>query len=570
MDTEADQRAYENTVKTMKRIMVSAYDRPFFDYGIRMYRSFARFNPHVPRYFVRFVIRGKEPLDESQVAAIRDLGVKVLTVEGNWPCTPHFWDMLLWPALKDIDWDAMMWVDADAMILRPVDPVWWPRVDFVAIPDRDNDGLRTICDIRNGRIIPGDGPYAMFASGTWVTRSRKLLQHFYDYIDADPPTRTENDQAEMTKIVNLGDYTYEQLNGYLWCFARQMIPLAKYSGNQITYSEHGRTWRPYKAAFSRVPIDGREHRLTSPALEQFYAEQVIGYKPKPATRRIAQPPSLKYVPFDVTAELASGRIFSYAKYGDGERRWLLDDDITNCDGHAAHRDAAEALRQSLTQWRRRKQNGFMPEAYIVPGRGYPDGSQHELADWDERFLEWIKQHGLGKLTWSQWNMPMTQLIRDATIGVEFSLVTALKQLPVVLVGPEYLMRPVEYVNAPYTVGLTNSTKQRPTRPLSSVFPVRHFIPVAAKDCWLDHERVRGELERIHRDDTARPLCVLLSCSLLSKVLIGELYDTIGQDCWMIDTGSLWDPFVGITTREYQLPITPRLNYLMKGMSEYGA
>ena len=34
------------------------------------------------------------------------------------------------------------------------------------------------------------------------------------------------------------------------------------------------------------------------------------------------------------------------------------------------------------------------------------------------------------------------------------------------------------------------------------------------------------------------------------LLIDELYDIIGDKCTMIDFGSIWDPFVGKTTRSY--------------------
>jgi len=249
--------------------------------------------------------------------------------------------------------------------------------------------------------------------------------------------------------------------------------------------------------------------------------------------------------------MATGEVFSMARYGDGERQWLLGDNLVNCDGHGGHPDAAEALKQSLLRWRGREQGRFYPQVRMVFDRKLPDGiTEHPWADWDRRFWAWMCENDLGHLVMTTHFAPVFGLMDSVEQGVEFPLLPILRRLPVVLVGPEYLMRPVEHRG------------QRPTRPLSSVFPIRHFIPVAAKNCWLDHERVREELERIHRDDTARPLCVLLSCSLLSNVLIGELHDTVGQDSWLIDTGSLWDPFVGVVTRCYHTPITPKLQKLL--------
>ena len=42
----------------------------------------------------------------------------------------------------------------------------------------------------------------------------------------------------------------------------------------------------------------------------------------------------------------------------------------------------------------------------------------------------------------------------------------------------------------------------------------------------------------------------LSASMTSNVIIDELYDTIGDKCWMIDFGSIWDAFIGDKTRSY--------------------
>ena len=41
-----------------------------------------------------------------------------------------------------------------------------------------------------------------------------------------------------------------------------------------------------------------------------------------------------------------------------------------------------------------------------------------------------------------------------------------------------------------------------------------------------------------------------SASMATNVIVDELYPTIGQDCWMIDFGSIWEPYVGKFTRSY--------------------
>ena len=41
-----------------------------------------------------------------------------------------------------------------------------------------------------------------------------------------------------------------------------------------------------------------------------------------------------------------------------------------------------------------------------------------------------------------------------------------------------------------------------------------------------------------------------SASMATNVIVDELYDEIGDKCWMIDFGSIWDPFIGNRIRSW--------------------
>ena len=258
----------------MKRIMVAAYDTPFLEYGRRMYRSFARFNPRVPRHFVHFRRNGRDALTPDQIGELADMGVVILD-GGDYPDHPRFWDMLLWPAVKGLAWDSLMWVDADTMILRPLTDCWRGGFDFVGHPDRENYGLRTHCSISKNNWILDGIDCARFSTGLWVVSSRKLLKAFYDFV-TKTPTGGDRDSDGVTIVVNQGPYTYRQLCGYRWNFSRALITRAEYRGGKIYYREDGREWQPYTAGFSRVPVipGVRDERMSSPAIDQFYKEQV--------------------------------------------------------------------------------------------------------------------------------------------------------------------------------------------------------------------------------------------------------------------------------------------------------
>ena len=46
-----------------------------------------------------------------------------------------------------------------------------------------------------------------------------------------------------------------------------------------------------------------------------------------------------------------------------------------------------------------------------------------------------------------------------------------------------------------------------------------------------------------------------SASMATNVMIDELYPIVGDKCWMIDFGSIWDPFIGNMIRSHHLKYT---------------
>ena len=252
----------------MKIAMVSAFTGDMADYGLRMYRSFRRFNPDVPMFFADWH-------DCPRLPELVTTGVQVLRADfAVIPAKhPRFRDMLLWPFVKALEWDALVWIDADTMILRPLTSLWTGTVDFAGHPDRDNNGmvLRTGWNGAKFCCVPGND-WAKFASGVWMTRNRALLLDCYRRTMAGHHRGRDSDV--LTAVVNECGYSYHQLDGNLWNFGRQLIDLARYDGKRISYTLDGKTYEPYTAGFSRVPVNGVDVRLTSDALDEFYREQV--------------------------------------------------------------------------------------------------------------------------------------------------------------------------------------------------------------------------------------------------------------------------------------------------------
>lgn len=72
-----------------------------------------------------------------------------------------------------------------------------------------------------------------------------------------------------------------------------------------------------------------------------------------------------------------------------------------------------------------------------------------------------------------------------------------------------------------------------------------FIEIASKDCWKDVDAIEGRLRGISAGTV-----VSFSAGPTTKVLIHRLFPILGKTCWLIDFGSLWDPYCGVFSRSY--------------------
>ena len=77
---------------------------------------------------------------------------------------------------------------------------------------------------------------------------------------------------------------------------------------------------------------------------------------------------------------------------------------------------------------------------------------------------------------------------------------------------------------------------------------RDFIEVPVVDCYLEKENIKNEIKRL-TEKYERPVFGL-SASMATNVIVDELFEEIGDKCWMIDFGSIWEPYIGKVSRSY--------------------
>lgn len=117
----------------------------------------------------------------------------------------------------------------------------------------------------------------------------------------------------------------------------------------------------------------------------------------------------------------------------------------------------------------------------------------------------------------------TTFYKASKHGSLYPFVKAVRELgwPVVVLGPERL----------------KSLDGR-------VFDIAKFIQIPNKDCWAQRGRVIKELRAVQG-----PAFFTLTAGPAAKPWCWQLYAT-HEDSFIIDLGSLWDPYVGKKSRSY--------------------
>jgi len=209
-------------------------------------------------------------------------------------------------------------------------------------------------------------------------------------------------------------------------------------------------------------------------------------------------PGLKFYVDKINA----GERFSFVRYGNGEWDCILElYHRTRSGSQKFTPDLRDALRESLTVQRSgayytaMQSTSFLERIHILP--------QAE---------KWLAENGL----YFHWHDG--EVFTKASMKGELrSLIDALKKRRVVVVGPKWLAK-LPFAN--------------------------EFIPVSSRNCWTQVEDIKAQLIKIQN------AVISFSAGPAAKVLIHYLQPVIGKSCWLIDFGSLWDPYVGVKSRRY--------------------
>ena len=202
--------------------------------------------------------------------------------------------------------------------------------------------------------------------------------------------------------------------------------------------------------------------------------------------------------------LETNQKFSYTRWGDGEWGCVFGAEGYNVDHHEYFPEMAEGLRNAL-----KADKGYRKATwpYTAP----------MLRNIKPQVEEYLSSHNLSKKWYD------ARVWEDAAMSGEISsLISQLEEMNLIFV----------------------------TEPDKQKLPIHRvgFIEIPSVNCFLARDQIKqAMLEVVERFDNP---VFAFSASMATNVIIDQIYDQIGNDCWMIDFGSIWEPYIGKRTRSY--------------------
>jgi len=205
----------------------------------------------------------------------------------------------------------------------------------------------------------------------------------------------------------------------------------------------------------------------------------------------------------VLKNIKNNKTFTYARYGDGEWNAILGEKGQNCDQHKYFPEMGSRLKSIIDK---------KPKYYI----GLQSIANNIYAG---RHIEFDRL--VAKNKWCS-----TEIFTEASIAGTFNqFFEALVQKNIIFVGNWHTFKNLLQIT---------STP----------------ITIPEIDCWNNYEKILSELAAKIREYKFDNLIILYSASMMTNVLIDDIYGAYGNALTQIDMGSVFDPYVGRKTRTY--------------------
>lgn len=211
---------------------------------------------------------------------------------------------------------------------------------------------------------------------------------------------------------------------------------------------------------------------------------------------------------EIIFKLKSNENFTFARYGDGEINAVLGVTGKNTDGHNYYKDMGVRLRDIIKS---------KPD-YVM---GLQNLVQHLRKD-DINFKELIQG-----IDWVNSDVIHYSSIRKNNLE---GLFQALTDRDIIIVGN------IDMAGIHGKIHGKDSSWEH--------------IVINKENCWIQYKDVLNLI----RDAVSKDVVILYCASMMSEVLIDDLYNLFGDEITQIDIGSAFDPYVGKITRSYHRSI----------------
>jgi hypothetical protein len=212
-------------------------------------------------------------------------------------------------------------------------------------------------------------------------------------------------------------------------------------------------------------------------------------------------------------EVEDGVVYTYSKFGDGEFDAMLK--ITkrkrncNTNGDVYSDKIQKALLDVFLS--------NPPYRLAVAGVA--------VRHFEKEIVKFLKENNMLDREYYHTGVFHRAVIRSTRAGRKFPLLPVLQKRGAIIVGPGHLSN------------------------IAEIFPVLGFYQTP--ECNLI-ETIDHAVDGVSRlcEQFKDPVFVSISGGLAAEPLIHELYKRFGERHWFVDMGSVWDPYVGVMSRQY--------------------
>ena len=243
-----------------RKLLISATNSNLEHYALDMFKSFRQIDKDTPTICIC------DHISRSVEVELGDLGVKMVPYRQNPEGIRNVSVMVSEYVPTDID--EVMWMDIDALFLKPIPEVWDREEDIVCLPGIKKHG--------QDWIYQSDDGSKYLALGMWKL-SRGMLNDITGMFRMYLTVNQHPDEGRFIRHLAAlqhegkfawqgGDLSLFQLDGPTYYCGREMVELLEYNDRRLSYRINGNSFYPKCLQFN---IKYNNTRPISKAVDQW-------------------------------------------------------------------------------------------------------------------------------------------------------------------------------------------------------------------------------------------------------------------------------------------------------------